>query len=116
MELVKVWGWWLVLICGVLLVRPPVCERALAFGEKEEGALTYGLIWVLVGVPTLVLNGGRLTELTVIGALFTAGGVLGLGAPKLIARASSFLRKNLPVALALLALGFTYGLWLLFHY
>jgi len=116
MELVKVWGWWLVLICGVLLVRPPVCERVLEIGEREEGALAYGLALTLVGVATLIFNKGSFTELTILGALLTAAGVTLFGAPAASTKFFAFLRKNAPIALSLSALGLTYGLWLLFHY
>jgi len=116
MELVKVWGWWLVLTCGVLLLRPSTCEKVLEMGEREEGTLAYGLALTLFGVATLVFNKGSFTELTVLGTLSTIVGILFFGAPAPSTKFFAFLRKNAPVALSLSALGLTYGLWLLLHY
>jgi len=115
MELAQIWGWWLVLICGVYLIRPSVCDAVLEAMERKEWVLLSGWLSTFLGIPTLVFNEG-LPELTALGALFTLNGLLRLAVPELLTKKAPFLRENKPIPLSVAALGFIYGLWLLLHY
>ncbi|WP_456342903.1 hypothetical protein [Thermovibrio sp.] len=115
MELAKIWGWWLVLICGVYLVRPSVCDMVLEMMERKEFVLISAWLSIFLGVPTLIFGSG-IKELTALGILFTLNGLIRLAYPELMVKKAPLLRKYKQIPLSISALGLIYGLWLLVNY
>ncbi len=114
MELIKVWGFWLILICGIYLVRPSVCDTVLEMMERKEFVLISAWLSLFLGVPTLIYS--QVPELKVVGILFTVNGIVRLLFPELLTVKAPTLRKYKQIPLSISALGFILGLWLLLHY
>ena len=109
----KFWGWCLVTICIIYLIRPSTCQIVLNMMKKSEFVLISGWLSIFLGIITLTFNTQNLNSLKIIGAVFTLNGIIRIAFPSMISKEAEFLIKKKSIPFLISGIGLLYGICLL---